>query len=238
MKTPEAGELANVLMPGAKQLMLFHLIVEGHCWIDLKGAGQVDLQAGDIAVFPYGDSHTMASDLSTEPVPVAKVLRGAVLKDGMPECEVGGGGQQTRIICGFLHCDELLFNPLCKGLPPLIHSRSEDAPAISLLAATVRHAIYQSGAAPGKTCLLSRLSELLFIEVLRRHIASLPPGVAGWLGALNDPIVGRVVQLIHADPARPWTLDSLAPECGKSGSPPAARFKEMLGQPPLHYPAA
>ena len=239
MKTPEAGELARVLMPGAKQLMLFHLITEGHCWIDLEGTGQLDLQAGDIAVFPYGDSHTMASDLSTEAVPVARVLRGAVLKDGVPVCEVGGGGEQTRIVCGFLHCDELLFNPLCKALPPLIHARSEDAPAISLLAATVRHAIYQSGGAqPGNTCLLSRLSELLFIEVLRRHIASLPSGVAGWLGALNDPIVGRALQLVHADPAYPWTVVSLARECATSRSLLAARFKEMLGQPPMRYLAS
>jgi len=236
MKTPEAGDLAKVLMPGAKQLMLFHLIAEGHCWIDLEGTGKVDLQAGDVAVFPYGDSHTMASDLSTQPVPVASVLRGAVVKDGIPVCEVGGGGEQTRIVCGFLHSDELLFNPLCKALPPLIRVRSEDAPAISLLAASVRHAIYQSGGAqPGSTCLLSRLSELLFIEVLRRHIASMPPGAAGWLGALNDPIVGRVLQLMHADPAHPWTVESLARECATSRSLLAARFKQMLGQPPMQY---
>ena len=234
--TPDPAELARLLLPGAKQLMLFHLVAAGRCRIGLKGHAPLQLETGDIVVFPYGDAHTMASDLSMKPAPITGLLGAAMGKEGMPVCVAGGDGEKTHLVCGFLHCDELLFNPLCKALPPLIHARNEGEPAISFLAATVRHTVSEAGAAqPGNTCLLSRLSELLFIEVLRRHIAALPPGTVGWLAALNDPMVGRSLRLMHAKPAHPWTVDNLARQCGTSRSLLAARFKALLGQPPMHY---
>ena len=236
VKTPAPAELARLLLPEARQLMLFHLVAEGRCWIQLEGSERLQVEAGDIVVFPYGDAHAMASDLSIKPAPIAGLLGAALQREGMPVCVAGGGGDETHLVCGFLHCDELLFNPLCKALPALIHARSKGEPAMSFLAATVRHTINQAGAAqPGNACLLSRLSELLFIEVLRRHIAGLPPGTVGWLAALNDPVVGRVLQLMHARPAHPWTVDSLARQCATSRSLLAARFKALLGQPLMHY---
>jgi AraC-like DNA-binding protein len=236
VKTPGPAELARLVLPGARQLMPFHLVAEGRCWIGLEGYGQLHLEAGDVVVFPYGDAHAIASDLSMEPVSLTGLLGAAMQRAGMPVCVAGGGGDETRLVCGFLHCDQLLFNPLCKALPPVIHAKSEGEPAMSFLAATVRHTFSEASAAqPGNTCLLARLSELLFIEVLRRHMAGLPPGAAGWLAALNDPIVGRVLQLMHAQPAHPWTVENLARQCGTSRSLLAARFKALLGQPPMHY---
>ena len=234
--TPDPAELARLLLPGAKQLMLFHLVAEGRCWIGLEGQQPLRLETGDIVVFPYGDAHAIASDPALEPAPLTGLLGAAMQRQGMPVCVAGGGGEETQLVCGFLHCDELLFNPLCKGLPSLIHARPEGEPAISFLAATVRHTISEAGAAqPGNACLLSRLSELLFIEVLRRHIARLRPGAVGWLAALNDPMVGRALQLMHANPAHPWTVDGLARQCGTSRSLLAAQFKALLGQPPMRY---
>ena len=216
--------------------MLFHLVAEGRCWIGLEGHEPLQLETGDIVVFPYGDAHVISSDPALEPVPLTNLLGAAMQRQGMPVCVAGGGGEETRFVCGFLHCDELLFNPLCKALPPLIHARTEGEPAMSFLAATVRYTISEAGAAqPGNTCLLSRLSELMFIAVLRRHIAGLPPGTIGWMAALNDPMVGRVLQFMHANPAHPWTVDSLARQCGTSRSLLAARFKALLGQPPMRY---
>jgi AraC family transcriptional regulator, alkane utilization regulator len=234
--TPDPAELARLLLPGAKQLMLFHLVAQGRCSIGLERHEPLQLESGDIVVFPYGDAHAMASDLSMKPTPIAGLLGASTQRGAMRVCVAGGGGEQTQLVCGFLHCDELLFNPLCKALPPVIHVKCEGEPGISFLAATVRHTISEAGAAqPGNTCLLSRLSELLFIEVLRRHIAGLPPGTVGWLAALNDPVVGRALQLMHAQPAHPWTVDSLARQCGTSRSLLAAQFKALLGQPPMHY---
>ena len=139
--------------------MLFHLVAEGRCWIGLEGHEPLQLETGDIVVFPYGDAHVISSDPALEPVPLTNLLGAAMQRQGMPVCVAGGGGEETRFVCGFLHCDELLFNPLCKALPPLIHARTEGEPAMSFLAATVRYTISEAGAAqPGNTCLLSRLS--------------------------------------------------------------------------------
>jgi AraC-like DNA-binding protein len=237
--TPDPGELARLLLPGAKQLMLFHLVAKGRCWIRLQGGEPFRADTGDVVVFPYGDAHAMASDLSMKPAPIARLLGASTQKGAMRVCVAGGGGEETELVCGFLHCDELLFNPLCKALPSVIHVKSASEPGISFLAATVRHTISEAGAAqPGNTCLLSRLSELLFIEALRRHIAGLPPGTVGWLAALNDPVVGRALQLMHAQPAHPWTVDRLARECASSRSLLAAQFKALLGQPPMRYLAS
>lgn len=236
VKSPQAAELARMLMPAAKQLMLFHLVAQGRCMIELDGQAPFLAQNGDLVVFPYGDAHVAASDLSMKPAPIALLLGASELRGAMRVCTAGGGGEPTELVCGFLHCDELLFNPLCKALPSVIHVRSEGEPGISFLAATVRHTISEAGAAqPGNTCLLSRLAELLFIEALRRHIAGLPPGAVGWLAALNDPMVGRALQLMHADPAHPWTVERLARQCGTSRSLLAAQFKALLGQPPMRY---
>jgi AraC-like DNA-binding protein len=234
--TPEPAELAGLLLPGARQLMLFHLVAEGRCWIGLEGREPLRLEAGDVVVFPYGDAHVITSDLAMKPAPITGLLGAAMRRGGMPVCVAGGGGEETRLVCGFLHCDELLFNPLCKSLPPVIHAESEEEGAMSFLAATVRHTISEAGATQlGNACLLARLSELLFIEVLRRHIAGLAPGAIGWLAALNDPVVGRALQLMHAQPCYPWTVDDLARQCATSRSLLAARFKMLLGQPPMHY---
>jgi AraC family transcriptional regulator, alkane utilization regulator len=231
----QSAPLARALLPGAKQLMPFHLVSEGRCWIALAGERR-ELHAGDVVVLPYGDAHTMASDLSLKPTQIAGLLGSAKQEGALRVCVAGGGGERVALVCGFVHCDELLFNPLCKGLPTLLHVRGEGAPAIAHLAATVRHSLGEAGASqPGNACLLSRLSELLFIEVLRRHIAGLPSGAVGWLAALNDPIVGRALQLMHQSPAHGWTVDSLARQCATSRSLLAARFKVLLGQPPMQY---
>lgn len=236
VRTPEPAELARMLLPGARQLMLFHLVAQGRYWIGLHGQEPLQAEEGDILVFPYGDAHTIASDPALKPEPISGLLGAAMRKGGLPVCIAGGGGEATHLVCGFLHCDELLFNPLCKGLPSLIYAKTSAEPAMSFLSASVRHAISEAGTAqPGNACLLSRLSELLFIEVLRRHIAGLPPGAVGWLAALNDPVVGRALQLMHAQPAHPWSVDAIARQCATSRSLLAARFKALLGAPPMHY---
>jgi AraC family transcriptional regulator, alkane utilization regulator len=236
VRTPPSKELAAMLLPGARQLLLFHLVAKGDCCIELDGHPLLRLETGDIVVFPYGDAHTMASDLSLEPTACAGLLAAAACNEGLPVIAHGGLGKRTELVCGFLHCDEMLFNPLCKGLPPLLHVKTGGEQTISLIAAAVRHMITEthSGQA-GTSGLLARLSELLFIEVLRRYMAGLRPGAVGWLSALNDAVVGRALQLMHSTPIRDWTVDGLARQVGVSRSVLSDRFRSMLGQPPMHY---
>lgn len=246
VETPESAQLASMLSPGAKRLVLFHVVAEGHCWLDLADGPRVRLEREDVVVFPYGDRHTMSSDGAPEPQPVAALLQTAQRSEGLSIVVHGDGGGLTRLVCGYVQCDELMFNPLLKSLPPLLHApaaaerQPPHVPATergtSLLTTTVRQLIAAAqGSQAGGACLRSRLAELLFIEVLRRHITSLPAQTIGWMGALNDPMVGRALQLLHARPAERWTVDGLAREVGTSRSLLGTRFKKLLGQPPMRY---
>ncbi len=229
-------QLARMLLPGAKRLVLFHVVAQGGCWIELSDGPADRLSIGDIVMLPYGDAHTMLSDRRQQPVSAAELMRHARWNAGFPTVAYGGGGACTRLICGFVHCDELLFNPLLKALPPLLHVRAGTTHDHSLLAATTDSLIDEIDAGhAGRACVLARLAELLFIEVLRRHMAALPPEAVGWFGALNDRLVGRALQLLHADPGHSWTVDLLAREIGTSRSVLAARFKRRLGQSPMQY---
>lgn len=235
-ETLSPAKLAAIVLPGARRLVLFHLVAQGECWIALPAGRREQLVSGDIVMLPYGDVHTMASDQAQKPVSVAGLVNRTHWNAGLPTVAYGGGGNPTRLICGFVHCDELLFNPLLKALPPLLLMRAPKTSDRSLLATTARNLIDEVHAAhAGSACVLARLTELLFIEVLRRHMAALPPATIGWLGALNDPMVGRALQVLHADPALPWTVASLVRQLGTSRSVLATRFNRLLGESPMHY---
>jgi AraC family transcriptional regulator, alkane utilization regulator len=148
----------------------------------------------------------------------------------------GGGGQETRMVCGFLESSEFLLTPVFRTLPPLLIDRTEDDSVSALIASTVRQILAMTEtAAAGTELMLGRLMELLFVEVLRRYATSLPASAKGWFAALNDPILGRALQFVHGDPARRWTVDDLAHEAGSSRTVLAERFQATLGQAPIEY---
>jgi AraC-like DNA-binding protein len=152
--------------------------------------------------------------------------------------ELGGGGpDRTRIVCGFLGCDERPFNPLLAALPPVIHLPAAGQQASSGWLGTVLNiAVRESGSArAGTENILARLSELMFVEAIRRYIESLPSAGSGWLAGLRDPIVGQALGALHAQPAEPWTVESLARAAAASRSVLAERFTELVGHPPMQY---
>ena len=155
---------------------------------------------------------------------------------GMWTINHGGGGNETRMVCGFLESSEFLLSPVFRTLPPLLVNRTDDDKVSALLTTTVREILaLADAAAPGTDLMLGRLMELLFVEVLRRYAARLPDNSKGWLAALGDPVVGRALQLVHGDPARRWTVDDLAREAGSSRTVLAERFNAVLGQAPIEY---
>jgi AraC-like DNA-binding protein len=148
----------------------------------------------------------------------------------------GGGGETTRMVCGFLESSEFLFAPVFRSLPPLLVDRTGDDKVSALITSTVKAILELADAAtPGTELMLGRLMELLFVEVLRRYAARLPAGARGWFAALNDPLVGRALQFVHGDPARRWTVDDLAREAGTSRTVLAERFNAVMGQAPIEY---
>ena len=80
-----------------------------------------------------------------------------------------------------------------------------------------------------------RLSELIFVETIRRHLSTIPPEQTGWLAGLKDEVVGKAVVLLHQQPSKPWTLASLAKEVGASRSALAERFTKVVSHPPMAY---
>jgi AraC-like DNA-binding protein len=152
--------------------------------------------------------------------------------------ELGGGGaERTRVVCGFLGCDERPYNPLLSSLPPVIHlSAAGPGATTGWLTTLLNIAVAESGSArAGGENVLSRLSELMFVEAIRRYLDGLPPDRLGWLAGVRDPIVGQTLAAIHSQPREAWTVERLARFAGLSRSVFAERFAAMVGQPPMQY---
>lgn len=234
---PSGAELAAVLLPRSQQLVSYHLVRSGSCWCEVAGGPPVRLEAGDVAVIPHGHVYSLGSEPGRRgDVPVSWYRDAAA--GNLPAVVVQGGGGPDRslIICGFLGCDVLPCNPLLGTLPPLLHvQRATDEMAIRLRQLIELAAVEFAQQSPGGRCVLLRIGELIFVEVVRRYLASLPTHENGWLAALRDPALGRALAMLHRNPCAAWTLDALATKAGISRSALAERFKKKIGQPPMQY---
>ncbi len=233
--TPESCQLARTLPFRTERIIQFHVVAAGNCWLEVKGEERLWLTAGDAVLLPYGNEHRLGGRHDAATVPIATLFPPTPWND-MPAIQHGGTGAGTQLICGFLHCDELLFNPLQRSLPTLMHARPRAEPDDAWLETSIRYITHEaSHPRPGGQCILARLTELMFMEVLRRHIQTLPAGEIGWLAALNDPIVGSALKWLHTMPDEKWTVTRLARRVGTSRSVLADRFKHLLDQPPMQY---
>jgi AraC-like DNA-binding protein len=229
-----AGEVAPHVMPGIDHVIEYHLITRGSCWGGIVGEEAVLLQEGDIIAFPHGDPHTISSSPG---------MRGRLSLDGYRRpvgsqlpflLREGGGDERTQLVCGFVGCDARPFNPLLATLPRVLRVSARDGG--EWLEALARLAVSESSArGTGGECVLARASELMFVEVIRRYVASLPPEQTGWLAGLRDPYVGRALAALHDRPAEAWTVESLAKEAALSRSALAERFAHLVGEAPMQY---
>jgi len=236
-QAPPSAEIASIVMPGAQRVIEYHLIARGACWGQVDGQEPIRLHEGDLIGFPKGDGHTISSGPGMQAVPDLAMF--ARPTTPLPLVyEIGGGGlERTRLICCFLGLDERPFNPLLAALPSVIHlsSTGRDATA-GWLATLFNIAVRESGSArAGSENVLARLSELMFVEAVRRYIESLPAAETGWLAGLRDPMVGQALGALHAAPAEPWTVERLARAVAVSRSVLAERFTDLVGQPPMQY---
>lgn len=225
-----AKELSPQILTDSEHLISYHVVLKGRCWGGLKGQPLVPLEAGDVILFAHGHSHVMASGPEARIflVPVRAAPR---FPDGVTFGNTAS--PDVVLICGFFGCDREPFNPLCAGLPKQLVMRGLSDGMVGVFA---RQVIEEAGAGrAGSDSMLTRLAELMFIEVLRRYLDSLPEGTAGWLGGIRDPLVGRVLALIHAEPAHGWTLNELATAAASSRSSLAERFSRIVGVPPMQY---
>jgi AraC family transcriptional regulator, alkane utilization regulator len=218
-----------------RHVSVFHLIAAGSGTIEIATGERRAVSAGDILLLPFADTHTFWNGDYLEAAFGPDIMRPSPL-NGLWTVDYGGGGAATRMVCGFIESAEFLFAPVFRSLPPLLVERAADDRVSALIASTVQQILAMTGAAsPGTELMLGRLMELLFVEVIRRYAARLPAHARGWFAALNDPIVGRALQRVHADPARRWTVDDMAREAGTSRTVLAERFGAVLGQAPIEY---
>jgi AraC-like DNA-binding protein len=241
-EAPPAAQIAGEVAPGAHHVIEYHVVTHGTCWISLVGGlafEPVRLKEGDIAVIPHGDPHVVSSAPGMRASPNLDAHRRPENASALPfSFRTGSDGpSDTHMICGFFSCDARPFNPLLDSLPRFMRfSRDQSLGSHSLLDQFIRFASAEtSNKRAGSQSILNRLSELMFVEIIRLHMDQLSNNNTGWLAGLRDPLVGRALTLLHARPAHAWTLEELASEAAASRSALADRFAQIVGCPPIQY---
>jgi AraC-like DNA-binding protein len=221
----------------ASHLIIYHYIVEGDLRIRVEGETGEGLVVGtgEIVLLPRNDLHLIGSDLSLLPVAGSDVIH-PPKNGGLFSIHHGGAGKRTRMVCGFIGCASIQGNPVIASLPSLLKLNLQQGAAAEWIRSTLQYAAQEvSVGRPGSETVLAKLSELLFVETVRRHVEALPDGQTGWLAGLREPYVARSLSLLHRDIARRWTVDDLGREVGLSRSALADRFIRLIGLPPMHY---
>lgn len=236
-ETPPGAAIVHRIFPHAEHLIPYHAIVSGSCWVTVLGEAPLQLATGDIVMFPHGHAHVLSCAPGMRSKPDLALYRRPDESHLPFSLALGSAGNETtHIVCGYLGCDARPYNPLLMALPNAIHAKDSVG---GTLAAYVQLAVAESkGSRPGGEAVLGRLSELLFVEVVRRYAESLDGGRTDWLSGLRDPSVGVAITALHREPQRSWTVQSLAREAGLSRSVLAERFTQFIGVPPMQYLAS
>ncbi len=235
---PPRDVILPKILPGAGHLIAYHVVTEGRCYASLIGQTPFAVEAGEVVVFTHGAPHVMSSGPGMRGESAASNALDALRADQLPYfVNYGGeGAPTTKLVCGYLACDARPFNPLLESLPPVIKAGDPKVRDTGWLGQFIRVAVIESAhKRAGGESILAKLSELMFIEVVRQYLETLPAEQAGWLAGLRDPFVGKALSLMHGTPAYGWTIDELARQVGQSRSVLAERFTYLVGTPPLHY---
>jgi len=210
-------------------------VISGRCLTRLPDNDPVEFEAGQVMILPHNNWHVMGSHLDLRPVPTKDLVQ-AACDGGLRAIDHGGGGEPTRIVCGYLGCDKLDGNPLAEALPPLLKFDTRHGASGSWIKSTMEFAAAEVAARrSGSEAVLAEMSELLFVEAVRNYVETLADEQTGWLAGLKDPFVSRALSLLHARVAHAWTVDDLGREVGLSRSALADRFTKLIGEPPMRY---
>jgi len=211
----------------------FAMLARGNCWLSVEGIREpIPLTGGDCFLLARGTSIILRDSPRTRP----RLSFGEIAAQANGQvAHCGGGGAPTTIVCGSLSFERARLKPITQLLPRFVLVRAEQARSLALHNTMQALAAEMGDEAPGSEVVATRLAEVLFIQVLRAHIASGREGGKGWLRAVFDPQVGAALTAVHDRVSTPWTVESLAGAAGMSRSAFAARFKELLGQTPLGY---
>lgn len=227
-----------MILPGAEHMMAFHIVSEGRCFAHVIGGEAIELSAGEVVVFTRGDPHVMSSSpgMRAEMARTAENDDLAAAQLPFTACFGAEGPPTAKVVCGFLACDARPFNPLLDNLPAVLTAGGSERNSMPWLAELVRVAMDEAAnKRAGGESVLAKLTELMFIEVVRQYLERLPDDQAGWLAGLRDQFVGKALSLMHANPSHNWQLEELARRVGSSRSEFAGRFAALVGLPPMQY---
>jgi AraC-like DNA-binding protein len=230
-----AADAAAILAPDAERVLLFHVIATGRCWVEVPGGERHWAGAGDVIVLPYNDEHTMGGTTDATAVSVAQLISQPPWET-MPTIHHGGGGRGTSVICGYLTCEDPMFDPRLRVFPPVFVVSPPAGPARDWVKASIEYAVQQTTqVAADRFEVPPQVPELLLVEILKLHLASTPAAEQGWTKAIRDSVLAPALAAIHASPEKKWTVASLAHEASVSVSLLDDRFREVLGLAPIRY---
>lgn len=218
----------------------FHSIARGKGWLEVEGEKQkIRVSQGDLIVLPHGHAHSLRDTPATSPTPPHEIIAQNPLEDGI-RLRMGNRGPTTVLLCGGFQLEGRSTHPLLANLPKVIHIRGRKRDGASWVHSTLRYIERETRIKqPGAETLIARLSDVLFIQIVREYFNS--QGYDGakntWLRALRDPQIGMAITSIHRQPENGWTVAFLASQVGMSRSMFAAKFTELVGEPPLWYVA-
>lgn len=225
----------GMTLPAMAAHLWFHVVTSGRARLEPPGGEPVWLEPGDIALVPHGRGHALRSEEGA-PAPGIMELDLAHLTDRYELIRHGGGGAPTVLVCGAVRFDHPAARSLAGLLPDtLVVEASDEAHASGMQRAFGLMALEAREFRPGGEAVITRLADVLVIQAIRAWLETAPAARTGWLGALQDPLVGRALALLHREPARAWTVGSLASEVAMSRSAFAARFTLLVGEPVMQY---
>jgi AraC-like DNA-binding protein len=234
--SPASHTLAPLLAPGAPHLVIYHFVIDGAAFVQLEDGLSVELGPGDVVVVPHGDPHTMTSNRGVTTTSLTSAILSKVKSRDLSPMQAGGGGDSARYVCGYMACDPFLSRPILGGLPRVFKVNIRTDRAGHWLENSILHLVDEAASGRvGSDAMLAKLSEALFVDTLRRYVATLSDQQTGWLAGARDPIVGKSLGLLHGRVAHPWTIADLADEVGISRSALVERFSRYLAEPPMSY---
>jgi AraC-like DNA-binding protein len=229
----------GVALPASKSCIRFHYLLRGSAWlsVDRTGEPRVPLAGGDLAVLPLGHAHALRDQPRSTTEPFDELARCAERPDSIVmHIDVGRRGPETTFITGAFVLDDPLAKPILATLPPVIRMTPDGEGAVPSFLENIRFITCEvEQGRPGSELVLLRMADVLFIQILRACLARFPDDGGGFLGALRDPSTAAALAAMHRHPEAPWTVASLAKEAGVSRSVFAARFTQLVGEPPLGY---
>jgi AraC-like DNA-binding protein len=229
--TPED---CTAYMAAPAQIIAYHFVIGGRLVCEIEGEDAMEVDAGEVILLPRNDSHVLASATGLTPIKAAGLIH-APDGEGLARITHGGGGEETHLVCGFLASDDV-HNALIATLPRMLKLDIRSGASRDWVEASVRFAARELAVGRfASSDIMSRLSELLFVEAVRDYAASLDGTQSGWLAGLNDRQIGQALALLHGRVEAPWTIDKLAGEVSMSRSAFVDRFTSLVGLPPIKY---